>query len=266
MVDKKIEFGSKEYREIINQYYSEPMLKIWDIIERNDFYGVAAERGVGFLGEKLGLTQDSHILELCSGIGGPARFFAKTYGCKVTGIDLSEFNYQTAQKRTKKAELDHLVNFIHGNALDTPFPDQSFTHVIGIDAWGYFPDKVQLYKAAYRMLKPKGLISFLDWHSDILGLHFHLEEFIGPWHIETITSYISMLKDSGFDIIQHYDTTDLVCKDILSTMYKQITRRDKIIESVGLEVYFAMLEMWAELIALPSEGKANPCCFIAQKK
>lgn len=266
MADKEIEFGSKEYVEKLKQCYNEQFLQVVDIIERNDFYGGVAERCVNFLGEKLGLTQDCHVLDLCSGIGGPARFLARKYGCKVTGIDITEFNYQTAQKRTREAGLDHLVNFVHGNALEIPFPDQSFTHVFGCDAWIYFPDKVQLYKSAYRVLKPKGVISFTDWASDIPNLHFHTEEFIGPNYIESIANYTSMLKVAGFDSIQHYDTTGPASKDILSTIYQQVIRRDKIIQAVGSEIYFVTLDMWAELIAYLSEGRATHGCFIAQKK
>lgn len=266
MVDKGIEVGSKEYREIMNQAYSEQMLQTYDIIGHNDSYGLGGEREVGCLAERLGLTKDSHVLDLCSGIGGPARFLVKNYGCKVTGIDITEFNYQTAQKRTKEAGLDHLVNFIHGNALEIPFPDQSFTHVFGCEAWTYFPDKVQLYKAAYRVLKPGGLISFIDGATDIQGLRLHVEEFLGPGQYESIENYTSMLKTAGFDQVQHYDTTEVVCKDILSALYKQIIRRDKIIESVGPEVYFGLLEIFAEYLALFSEGKMTHCCFIAQKK
>lgn len=265
MADKKIEFGSKEYREIINQTYNEPLLKCVDITERNDFYGLVAWRGVPFLGEKLGLTPNSHLLELCSGIGGPARFFAKTYGCKVTGIDLSEFNYRTAQKRTKEAGLDHLVHFIHGNALEIPFPDESFTHVFGCEAWAYFPDKVQLYKAAYRVLKPGGVIAFLESACDT-PVRLHTEELLGPAQYESIAHYTSILKAAGFHAIRHYDTTEIASKDILSTMYQQITKRDQIIGSVGPELYFALLELWAEYLAFFSEGKLTHCAFIAQKE
>ncbi len=36
----------------------------------------------------LGLTPASHVLDVGSGIGGPARYFASHSGCKVTGIEL----------------------------------------------------------------------------------------------------------------------------------------------------------------------------------
>jgi ubiquinone/menaquinone biosynthesis C-methylase UbiE len=265
MADRQIEFGSKEYIEIMNQTYNEELLKCVDIIERNDFYGIVAWRGMRFLGEKLGLTSDSHLLDLCSGIGGPARFFAKTYGCKVTGIDLSDFNHRTAQKRTREAGLDHLLSFLHGNALEVPLPEASFTHVFGCEAWCYFPDKVQLYKAAYRALKPGGVIAFLEAACDT-PVRLHTEELLGLVQYESISHYTSMLQAAGFETIQHFDTTKLAYKDVASAMYSLITKRDQIIESVGAEVYFALLEIWAEFLAYFSEGKLTHCGFVAQRK
>jgi SAM-dependent methyltransferase len=264
VADKPIEFGSEDYAEVMNQAYDEALLKCMDIIERDDFYGIVAQRGLRFFGEKLRLTTDSHLLELCSGIGGPARFFAKTYSCKVTGIDLSEFNHGTAQNRTKAAGLRGLVNFLHGNAMEISFAEESFTHVFGCEAWCYFPDKVGLYKAAHRALKRGGIIAFLESSCDA-PVRLHTEDFLGPVHYESIANYKSMLREAGFDNIQHYDTTELASKDVAAAVYRLINRRDEILKAAGTEVYFALLEIWSEFLACFSEGKLTHCGFIAHK-
>ena len=265
MADKPIEFGSNEYREFINQTYDEALLQAMDILGQNDFYGIVASKGVPFFAEKLALTPDSHLLDLGSGIGGPARFFAKTYGCKVTGVDLSDFNNQTAQKRTREAGLDHLVRFVHGDALEIPFPEESFTHFFGCEALCYFPDKVQLYKAAYRALKPGGVLAFLESACDT-PVRLHTEEVLGPLHYESIAYYTSSLQAAGFETVQHYDTTELAKKDVASSMYHLITRREQIIGAASTDVYFALLEIWAEFLAYFSEGKLTHCGIIARKK
>jgi len=42
------------------------------------------------IGKDLGLDRGKHVLDVGSGIGGPARYFAEAHGCHVTGIDLTE--------------------------------------------------------------------------------------------------------------------------------------------------------------------------------
>jgi ubiquinone/menaquinone biosynthesis C-methylase UbiE len=265
MADEQIEFGSEEYCNVINQTYDELLLRCMDVLERNDFYGIVAWEGMRFFGEKLGLSQDSHLLDIGSGIGGPPRFFARTYGCKVTGVDLSKFNHRAAQQRTKEAGLDHLVSFFHGNALQVLFPDESFTHVFGCEAWCYFPDKVRLYKMAHRALRPGGTIAFLEAACDA-PVRLCTEEHLAPVHYESIAGYTSMLQATGFEQIQRYDTTELASKDVAGSLYRLLTRKAQVIGSVGEEVYFALLEIWSEFLAYFSEGKLTHCGFIARKK
>jgi ubiquinone/menaquinone biosynthesis C-methylase UbiE len=265
MHDKPMEFGSKEYREFINQTYDETLLQCMDILGRNDFYGIVAWHGLPFFGEKLGLTPESHLLDLCSGIGGPARFFARTYGCHVTAIDLAEFNHRAAQQRTSEAGLDHLVTCLHGDALAIGFPDESFTHVFGCEAWCYFPDKVQLYRTAYRALKPGGIIAFLEAACET-PVRLRTEEHIAPVKYESISTYTSVLQAAGFEDVQHYDTTELAKKDVASSLYRLVTRKDQITGSADAELYYALLEIWAEFLAYFSEGKLTHCGFIARRR
>jgi sarcosine/dimethylglycine N-methyltransferase len=42
------------------------------------------------LAKLAGITADMSVLDVGSGVGGPARFLTATYGCRVTGVDLSE--------------------------------------------------------------------------------------------------------------------------------------------------------------------------------
>ena len=42
------------------------------------------------LAKLAGITAGMSVLDVGSGVGGPARFLAATYGCRVTGVDLSE--------------------------------------------------------------------------------------------------------------------------------------------------------------------------------
>jgi SAM-dependent methyltransferase len=265
MPDQPIEFGSREYREFINQTYDEALLQCMDILEKNDFYGILAGEGIPFFAKQLGLTPESHLLDLCSGIGGPARFFAQTYGCRVTGIDLAEFNHQTADARTKAAGVDHLVTCIHGDALEVPFPDESFTHVFGCEAWCYFPDKVQLYRAAYRLLKPGGTIAFLEAACE-KPVRLRTEQHLAPVKYESVSNYASMLRAAGFQRVRHHDTTELAKKDVACSLDRLITRREEIIRSAGAEVYYILLEIWAEFLACFCEGKLTHCGFIARKE
>lgn len=268
MDSKTLEVGSEEYRAVMAQAYGDPFLKIIDAVGRKDFYGVMAEDAVGYLAEKLNLSPGSYVLELCSGIGGPLRYLAKKYGCKAVGIELNEFSYKVAIERTQRDGLDSRVSFICGNALEIPFPEATFTHIFGCDAWSYFPNKMELYHRAYRVLKPGGIMAFYDLAKETEEKRqpSHWEAVFGSYHPETFQRYEAMLKEAGFSIIEHQDTTTLANKESLKFLNSLIKNREEVLRFVGTEPYYQILETWAEILADIHFGQVNHCYFIAQKR
>jgi len=256
---------SSESKETVLQFYGPQFYRYMDMVGRNDFYGWSGDGPVRSLAEKMGLSRDSYVLDIGSGIGAAARYFARTYGCRVTGVDLAPANHEIAQERTKEAGLEHLASFILGDALEISYPDQSFTHVFGSDAWDYFPDKLRIYRVAHRALVPGGILAFVDaaWTTP---RRFHFESAIGPVSYATTEEYASMLQAAGFGHIQHLDTTALATQAVLRAIYQHVTKREQIIDAFDERYYLGALEVWAEFLAHMSEGQLQHCGFAAAKK
>lgn len=94
-----------------------------------DEFHSAGRRATAALTARLGLQPGSHVLDVGSGIGGTARFIASTYGCRVTGIDLTQEYVQTATALTDRVGLTDRVTFRQASALGLPFPAASFDAV-----------------------------------------------------------------------------------------------------------------------------------------
>jgi SAM-dependent methyltransferase len=252
-------------QEIVDDAYGEEVLRTMDILGREDFYGIVAAAGLGYFASKLGLTPASEVLDLGSGIGGPARFLARQYGCRVTGIDLSAFNHRTAIDRTSAAGLDRRVGFLHGDALATPVPDAAFTHVFGCEAWCYFPDKTAAYSRAHRALRPGGSIAFLEAACEN-PLRLRTEELLGPVTYDSIARYRALLIDAGFVDVKVFDTTAYASHDVAASLLRLIADRDRVIAASGEEVYHGLLELWAEFLACFTDGRLTHCGVIARKR
>jgi sarcosine/dimethylglycine N-methyltransferase len=78
------------------------------------------------LAELVGVTADKSVLDIGSGAGGPARYRAATYGCRVTGVDLSEPFVDAARYLTERTGLGGQVSFQAASALELPFDDGGF--------------------------------------------------------------------------------------------------------------------------------------------
>ncbi|HUM10285.1 MAG TPA: methyltransferase domain-containing protein [Myxococcaceae bacterium] len=72
-----------------------------------------------------GITAGTSVLDVGSGLGGPARFLAATYGCQVTGIDLSDQFVDAARYLTERTGQTDRVSFQTASALELPFEDGS---------------------------------------------------------------------------------------------------------------------------------------------
>src|SRR5262249_2172501 len=70
-----------------------------------------------------GLKSGDSVLDLGCGIGGPARYLAATFGCTVTGVDLSPSFIDAANYLTARCGLSDRVTFQVGDALHLPFED-----------------------------------------------------------------------------------------------------------------------------------------------
>jgi ubiquinone/menaquinone biosynthesis C-methylase UbiE len=196
-------FDAVAARGIAKEDITEEVLQLHD----QDHYG--GTQAVDRLMAQASFVPSDHLLDVCSGVGGPARYISWKSGCRVTGLDLTASRVAGAIALTEAASMNERVDFVQGNALEMPFADHSFTCVIGQEAFAHIPNKKQLISECARVLKPGGRMVF----SDIMS-HQKLSQdnadrlFEGMRfsEIATLENYASWLASVVFNIVQ---TTDL---------------------------------------------------------
>ena len=144
------------------------------------------------------------ILDVGCGIGGPALNIAAYSGAHITGLDLVKQHIEIARQKAAELDLEDLVSFVLGDAMNMPFPDGSFDCVYLFESGCHTPDKAIFYKECARVLKAGGLFIGLDWmRREHLTLEAE-EEYIEPIcrycalpNMITLTELSSYLKDAG---------------------------------------------------------------------
>ncbi len=121
--------------------------------------GTGATRGL-LAQMKLGAGQ--HLLDLGSGLGGPARLIASETGARVTGIDLTPEFVDTANALSAMTGMSERTRFVQGSALDLPFEPASFDAATLIHVGMNLPDKDALFAGVARVLKPGGVFMVYD--------------------------------------------------------------------------------------------------------
>ena len=121
--------------------------------------GLAATADLATL---AGITADMSVLDVGSGVGGPARALAASNGCRVTGVDLSEPFVDAARYLTERTGQSGKVSFQAGSALELPFDDGRFDAVLLQHVAMNIVDRVTLYREIRRVLKVGGRFATYD--------------------------------------------------------------------------------------------------------
>lgn len=87
---------------------------------RHELQNPTSAEKIRLLGERLGLDEDSNVLDVASGRAGPAVILAETFGCHVTCVERAEDFHGAAQERVRAAGLDGKVELVQGDALAFP--------------------------------------------------------------------------------------------------------------------------------------------------
>jgi sarcosine/dimethylglycine N-methyltransferase len=114
------------------------------------------------LAQLAGISADMSVLDVGSGVGGPARFLAATYGCRVTGVDLSEPFVDAARYLTERTRQSERVSFRAASALNLPFDGECFDAVLLQHVAMNISERAPLYREIRRVLRPGGKFATYD--------------------------------------------------------------------------------------------------------
>ena len=163
------------------------------------------------LADAMGVDADTSVLDIGSGLGGPARTLAEEYGCSVTGIDLTPSFCAAAGELSRWTGLDDRTTFRVGDACALPFDDDTFDAAMSIHALMNIADKSAVFREARRVLKGGGAFATYDVlqgeGGDVL--------FPVPWARDPSISYLAtpgemreLLAAAGFELLDEVDSTE----------------------------------------------------------
>jgi cyclopropane fatty-acyl-phospholipid synthase-like methyltransferase len=159
--------------------------------------------------KRLALGPKDQVLDVGSGVGGPARYLAHTIGCHVTALELQPELHEIAVDLTRRCALDRLVTHVCADALTYPLTDASFDAWVSWLAILHIPDRPRLLARLRRALRPGGRCHIEDLCMRATFAPRDLNDVRQIVHgnvVTTIADYKADLEAAGFvDVV----TTDL---------------------------------------------------------
>jgi SAM-dependent methyltransferase len=136
-------------------------LTIDDLAPVDEFHS-RRRRATEELARLLAPTATDRVVDIGSGLGGPARYLAATYGCRVSGVDLTPEFVAAATELTRRSGLAGTVDFQVGSALALPLPDAGFDLGWTQNVAMNIADRARWYAEMHRVLKPGGRLAIQD--------------------------------------------------------------------------------------------------------
>lgn len=140
----------------------------WETGEES--YPEAAKNLLKFFIENSEVEEPERILNVCCGYGSETFVYYEKFKPQIIeGIDITKLEVDYANDKAKTLGVDKNVVFHHGDACILDFPENTFSHVFGIEGPAHFNTREKFFKSASRVLKKDGEMILTDL---ILGKKF----------------------------------------------------------------------------------------------
>ena len=177
-----------------------------------DEFHIGGRKGSEYVAKALDLESGQRLLDIGSGIGGPARFIANTLDVTVEGIDLTPEFVEAAVEISEMVGMTEQVSFQVGSAISIPFDDDTFDASTMLHVGMNISDKELLFREMARVTKPDGSIVVYDvmrtGEDDLV--------FPMPWSstseysfVDTVNAYVKAAESAGLELLTVDDHAEM---------------------------------------------------------
>ncbi len=210
------------------------------------------------------------ILDVGSGIGGPAIEMAETHAAEVTGIDLEAGLVNRANTDALAKGIAERCHFHQVEVGPLAFDDAAFDIVVSSGALTQTADKLSMFKEIHRVLRPGGWFTAYDWmkvegdYSDDMLYWFEMEGL--TYEMVTPEQQSVLLSDAGFEVVISDDATPWYQRE--ARREYELIRGDlyaELVESLGKKDADHFVENWRSMVVVIDKGEMRQVYFRARK-
>ena len=214
------------------------------------------------LARLLSPSQGSYVLDIGSGLGGPSRYLAANYGCRVVGIDITQEYCRIASVLAARMGLEDRVEYRHGDARELLFPDGTFDGAWTQHVSMNIAEKKQLYEGICRVLEIGGRFALHDVVQRTPGPIL----FPVPWartqeisHLQSMEAMRKTILDAGFVLVAWNDVTEGA-----SRFLDAMAARSRNAETPRLGLHLVLGPDFAEMVRNFRQNLAEERCGVVQ--
>lgn len=210
----------------------------------------------------------SRVLDIGSGLGGPARYLAKCTGCHVTAIELQSDLNALAEGLTERCELSSKVEHVQADVLTHQIDPQSYDAVVSWLCFYHIADHQTLLSQVFKALKPGGRLYVEDLfrHSDFDEAELaHLTQMLYGQYLPYRKAYEDNLTSAGFTHIDFDDRTNTWRPYVAERVAAWTARRSELVAVHGEAIVDSLAAFYHSVSLLFESGKLGGVRLLATK-
>ncbi|MDD5427612.1 MAG: methyltransferase domain-containing protein [Candidatus Omnitrophica bacterium] len=216
----------------------------------------------------LSIDSKKKIMDIGSGIGGPARYMAGKTGCHVTALEIQPDLHDIGSSLTERCGLSGSVRHLCGDILDFSEKERDFDIIVSWLSFLHIPDRCALLKKCYTILKLGGKIFIEDFYKrgefDKKETKI-LSEDIYCAYLPTLSEYKKQLADGGFVNFKLTDKTDRWKDFVKERLEKFIKSRGRYIKLYGIDTVKDLEDFYEKMSWLFAGNKLGGLRIMAEK-
>ncbi len=235
----------------------------WD---QDHYGGLAAVEAVA---RRADIDPESRVLDICAGLGGPARFLARRFGCRVVGVELNSERCAAGRRLSALVGLGDRVRLVRGDAQALPFGRAAFTAAVSQEGLLHVPGKAAVLGECARVLLPGGRFAFTDWiaHARLAdGERQRLADWMAAVSLQSLVGYRELLARAGFDGIEAEDLSTEWIGILRRRLEMYRAMREDTVTRFGQGRYDEYNQLYAFFVRLVESGKLGGARFSARAR
>jgi SAM-dependent methyltransferase len=201
----------QRFRDWYGREYDDVFVEIERAVIGADYgaNGYTTRAQVDDIAERLNLSARTRVLDIGTGRGWPALYFAATLGCEVVACDVPVEGLLVGMRRARRDGLDHLVRFVAASGDELPLRKASFDAIVHTDTLCCLHDKLAVLRSCAELLQPACRMAFLTIEPAEGLSAVQLQRAIanGPPEVAVEAPHAQMLATAGFTEIEAVDVT-----------------------------------------------------------